>query len=163
MIKYFIGALVLAFSCQTWAIGKAQATVVFYDVYKTFTYKYKRIYVKFIVEDRYNNAAVYHCGKARLCIKTGKDFLRGVKNKHEWAAIVGHELAHYYLGHLNRRHKQSHEIQADKLGVRIANQAGFSGCLVKYFWLRRAYPGDEKAHKGDTHPAPSVRAKSLPC
>lgn len=163
MMRYLIAALLLAFSCQSFAISKSRATVVFYDVYKTFTYKYKKVYVKFIVEEKYNNAAVYHCGKGKVCVRTGKDFLSRVQNKHEWAAIVGHELGHYYLGHLNRRHKQSHELQADRFGVILANKAGFNGCLIKNFWIRRAYPGDIKAHKGDTHPAPSVRAVSLPC
>jgi len=70
-----------------------------------------------------------------------------VRNDDEMAGVIGHELAHqFYLG----------EMQADVLGLKFAQKAGYSYCKAAQF-LKRLKGGD------GIHPEGAVRYKNTGC
>lgn len=59
------------------------------------------------------------------------------------AGIIGHEIAHYILGHLDPRvdvqtsaESIQHEIMADYMGIMLSNAAGYNGCNIQMFFKK---------------------------
>lgn len=77
-----------------------------------------------------------------------------ITNKDELALVIGHELAHYKLGHHNSNHRN--EYAADALGYQYAAKAGYNVCRGKNLF--------KKFRKGasNTHPDPRDRINRLP-
>jgi predicted Zn-dependent protease len=77
-----------------------------------------------------------------------------ITNKDELALVLGHELAHYKLGHHGSNHRN--EYAADALGYQYAAKAGYNVCRGKNIF--------KKFRKGGsaTHPDPRDRIKHLP-
>lgn len=77
-------------------------------------------------------------------------------NKDEFALLVGHEVAHWYLGH--SASNVTNELEADALGASLACQAGYNpqrGASLFRFLTA-----------GTTHPEPEMRrnaVKAVPC
>ena len=70
----------------------------------------------------------------------------------EFALLAGHEIAHYYLGH-NGGSNPSNELAADRLGARLACQAGFDPTAgASLFRYMRA---------GTSHPRPELRRAAV--
>jgi Zn-dependent protease with chaperone function len=88
-----------------------------------------------------------------ITIYTG--MLKFLRNEHELAMVLGHELAHYKLWHTRSSHKN--EYAADKRGALYAQKAGYNKCYGGLFLLRFKY----KPNK--THPPSKDRYKNLGC
>ncbi len=73
-------------------------------------------------------------------------------NTSEMAFAVGHELAHFLLGHPSSTPER--EFAADALGFKLASKAGFNGCSLFDKLVQRAT---------DSHPHPQLRKKRLGC
>jgi len=121
-----------------------------------------KVTVKFEVLPFYNNASVRSCGIRTICIDTGARYISQF-NQAQWAAIMGHELGHYHLRHLWKKHSKALELAADVFGQELAAKAGYDPCQIKKYWIKRSFDGDKHVYKISTHPAPSVRAKNLRC
>lgn len=88
-----------------------------------------------------------------IYITTG--MIKFVKNEHELAVVLGHELAHGKLWH--KKSNYLNEYAADKLGAQYAYKAGYNICIgVKI--LKRF---GRKASK--THPSGISRYDRLRC
>lgn len=74
------------------------------------------------------------------------ELLLVVKNEHELAGVIGHEMAH-------ARHRD--EMKADLLGLRYAQKAGYNRC--KAAQIMKLYGEDEE------HPSGAVRYKNTGC
>ena len=68
-------------------------------------------------------------------------------NRHEFALLAGHEIAHWYLGHT--KSSPEAELAADRLGAALACRAGYD--VAKGAGVYRFL------HKSRTHPAREVR------
>lgn len=86
-----------------------------------------------------------------IVVNTG--MLKAVRNKHELAMVLGHELAHGKLWHLGSSYAK--EFAADKLGVDYMVKAGYNRCVGTK--LLKRFKG------GDTHPSGSERYKRVRC
>ncbi len=102
---------------------------------------------------RYNPSPVVNaqCGVFSISINAG--MLQFVRNDAELALVLGHELAHYKLGH--RGSTPSNEFAADALGAIFSSHAGYGVCtgaqVVKRF--------NDRSSK--THPDSNERYKKL--
>ncbi len=88
-------------------------------------------------------------------ITVNQGLLNAVRDKDEMAMVLGHELAHYELGH-----KQStipNEYAADHQGAIYMHKAGYSICIGAQL-LRRFGSKDSV-----THPAGTKRFHRLGC
>lgn len=103
---------------------------------------YKRL-VKVIKLKRYPRLVIFHdkeidAGTNGSEIYITDSMLKFIRNKHELALILGHELAHAQGSH--------QEIRADVIGARVMEDAGYNRCIgiqhIKH--MQRVY-GDEGA------------------
>lgn len=104
---------------------------------------------------------LYRSGRSINANRIGNEitFNEGVfdkLNEDEFALLSGHEIAHYYLGHVGN--SKSNEIQADLLGAKLACKAGFNanrGASIYRF-----------VHADASHPPASERiaaVRSIEC
>ncbi len=112
----------------------------------------------FVLRDPQINAWISPIG---LVITTG--ILRYVKDKNELAAIIGHEMGHFVLGHLRGELKDDsriHEANCDKFGIYLLLRAGYDPCGAYDLWSRMGHTfGDDIGTV--SHPSPSQRSYSL--
>lgn len=88
-------------------------------------------------------------------ITVNKGMLDFMYNDDQMALVLGHELAHYKLGH--RGSTISNEYAADRLGALFMQRAGYNKCNGAIFFKRLPY-GDSS-----DHPASYKRIKALGC
>lgn len=96
-----------------------------------------------------------NAGARFYLISINKGMLEFVKNEDELAIILGHELAHFNLGHKRSNHEN--EFTADRVGAIYAERAGYDRCrgviVIKRF----------NSEAGDTHPSSRERYNRLRC
>ncbi len=96
-----------------------------------------------------------------LVITTG--IIKFVKNKDQLAAIIGHEMGHYMLGHLRNEltdDSRMHEANCDKIGIELMLRAGYNPCEAREVWLSFDEWGGDPILTS-THPSPAQRAWQL--
>lgn len=112
----------------------------------------------FVIDDPQVNAFMSPVG---LVVTTG--ILHFVKDKDELAAVIGHEMGHFVLGHLRGEltdDSRIHEENCDKFGIYLLMRAGYNPCEAKNLWVRMGHSfGDDILT--DDHPSPSQRAYAL--
>lgn len=93
-------------------------------------------------------------------VKVNTGTLDYVKNRHELAFIIAHEIAHLELEH-TQTPKQSadFEYNADQLAVYYMMKAGYHPCAAAQLWERRAK--DYVRIVAKLHPLPETRAKYM--
>lgn len=84
-----------------------------------------------------------------------KGLLRTVKNDHELALVLGHELAHGKLWHLGSTHEN--EYEADRVGMKYMNKAGYNRCRGAKILLKF------NKEASDSHPAAKDRYNRVRC
>lgn len=82
-----------------------------------------------------------------------KGMLTFVRNNNEMAMILGHELAHYALGHNGSNH--ANEYSADMLGAKYMSASGYNLCSGAMVIFRF----NDEASK--SHPASAERYRRL--
>lgn len=90
-----------------------------------------------------------------MSISINKGMLAFVRNDDELALVLGHELAHFNLGHTSST--PMNELAADSLGAKYEDRAGFNHCKGVMVLYRFHSAGS------DTHPASDYRYKRLQC
>jgi len=92
------------------------------------------------------------------------DFLHGPD---EMAAVLGHELAHVILEHrrqidrVSAKQSRLSELDADRLGVRLAYRAGFRPEAALEFWQRMRKQGRSGPSGLGRHPADRERVETV--
>lgn len=71
-----------------------------------------------------------------IIITTG--MLKFIKNKHELARVLAHELGHHYGNHIWS--SIDNEYNADKLAMLYMTRAGYDRCIGAKLFLRRNSP-----------------------
>jgi len=94
-----------------------------------------------------------HSGFSSITVNSA--MLLFVKNDSEMALVLGHELAHYMLGHMISNY--SNEFAADERGAKYARQSGYNSCKGALVILRLNSPNSP------THPSSSSRYAALGC
>jgi predicted Zn-dependent protease len=89
----------------------------------------------------YNSDVNAHSTWYGLYINTG--MLRNVRNDSEMALVIGHELAHYRLGHLQST--PENEYAADRLGASYMVIAGYNICIGAQV-VKRFHSKGSKTH-----------------
>ena len=84
-----------------------------------------------------------------------KGLISYVRNDHELALVLSHELAHGKLWHRGSSHRN--EYAADKLGMVYMKKAGYNGCLGAKILLRF------NKSASSTHPAAKDRYNKTGC
>jgi hypothetical protein len=83
-----------------------------------------------------------------------------IEDKHQMAAILGHEMAHIVLGHTtSSKHSIVDEYAADLVSVYIVEKAGYNMCSISKLWDRI-----EKQYlllRAESHPSSAARAKYM--
>lgn len=72
-------------------------------------------------------------------------------NSDEFALLAGHEIAHYYLGHMAQ--SLDHELAADRLGAELACRAGYDPSAGVSIFL--------KIEGGRSHPPAQQRRAAV--
>ena len=120
-----------------------------------------------IVDDTQINA--YATGEGKIVITTG--MLDHVENESELASVIGHELAHFTLGHVELisllgekpegifLKSQTMEAMSDLIGSQFAAMAGYGKCGGFTLWSRMANNGNFGTGDG-SHPDSATRAHS---
>lgn len=90
--------------------------------------------------------------------------LEAVKNDDELALVIGHEMSHVTLGHLNMTIKTDDdqsvlESMADKMGAFYMMASGYDICKGREFWKRMRM--DEGDYMNRDHPDMSYRYDQL--
>jgi len=92
------------------------------------------------------------------------DFVRGPD---ELAAVLAHELGHVILNHrarigrVSRGESRVEELEADRLGVRLADRAGYRPEAALEFWQRMRRKGGAGPSGLGRHPADSQRVATV--
>jgi len=113
----------------------------------------------FILEDSTPNAFV--TGSGHIYMTTA--FLELIKTEDEFALVVGHEIAHVMLGHLEGQgntDNRKNEFHSDLIGVYLMQKAGYNPCVGKELWERL----DERWGMNiftTSHPSAAQRARYL--
>ena len=105
------------------------------------------------------NAFVLKSGD--IYLTTG--ILRAMKTEDELAAIIGHEIAHIMLGNTSGtrvRDNRHNEVNADAIGMYIAQKAGYSPCGAAEFWSRQYQSSGSDVYTV-THPSALQRVGYL--
>lgn len=145
MTKYIIVIMLFISTTCNAHISKQQALSV-----------YKRL-VKVIKLKRYPRLVVFHdkeinAGTNGAEIYITDAMLRFIRNKHELALVLGHELAHVQ--------GNSNELQADIKGAGIMESAGYNKCLgIQHIKHMQAVFGDQGGDR--QHPNWSVRYNAV--
>lgn len=105
-----------------------------------------------LIEDSSNDINA-SSGGFRIIVNNG--MLKFLNDDNQMALVLGHELAHYKLGHSHS--SISNEYAADHLGAIFMQRAGYNKCQGAIFFKRLPY--------GDSvdHPASWKRIKALGC
>lgn len=83
-----------------------------------------------------------------------------VKNRHELAFIIAHEIAHLELEHTQTPEQSADfEYNADQLAVYYMMRAGYHPCAIAQLWNRRAE--DYIRIVANSHPLPETRTKYM--
>lgn len=94
----------------------------------------------------------------RIRITTG--MLRFFGHEDELAFVLAHELSHILLGHagaFNGRSPRAVEMEADRLGIRIASKAGFDTEIAAKFPERLARANPRTNSRSGTYGMPAAR------
>ena len=102
-----------------------------------------------------SNSQEVNASSAGLRITVNRGMLGFVKNQDEMALVLGHELAHYKLGHSHST--PSNEYAADSLGAVMENRAGYNSCNGAAVIYRF------HSHDSSTHPDSDSRYSKLKC
>ncbi len=143
------GITILMISGNTYAMSFSQAENIYTKITNANSVP---VHPRFI----YSNSRVVNAssGGFRITINQGMlSFVGGDSN--QMALVIGHELAHYKLGHGSST--PSNEYAADRLGAQYMQHAGYNKCAGAVF-LKRLSGGDSS-----THPASYKRVKALGC
>jgi hypothetical protein len=96
-----------------------------------------------------------------IIVTTG--MLNFCKSKDELAAIIGHEMGHVIMNHVNGARavdQRLDEANSDKFGIYLMLRANYNVCDARKIWLRlREEEGDNTITK--SHPDYSFREWSL--
>ena len=103
----------------------------------------------------FNNDAEVNASSSGLRITVNKGMLEFVRNQDEMALVLGHELAHYRLGHSEST--PANEYAADRFGASMENRAGYNSCLGALV-IYRFHTGTSS-----THPNSYSRYAKLKC
>ena len=99
---------------------------------------------------KYSNSGKVNANSNFFAITLNKGILNFVHNESELAFIIGHELAHYKLGHMGSSY--NNEYAADALGVTYSSNAGYSRCGGASILLRfhdygsKTHPDSDKRY-----------------
>ena len=147
----------------SYPVTESAAKQVFQKVIKATDGRVRSVIFKVVKHNSINAFASKNTqtGERNIIVTTG--LLNFVKNEHELAVIIGHELAHHMLGHLdsmntNTRFNSSayREAMADITGIALTKMSGYDPCIGSTFWTRMR---EEFGHRYETstHPTPSSR------
>lgn len=87
-------------------------------------------------------------------IMVTEKMLEFLQNKHEAAYLLGHEIAHHVLGHtmfFTPMDSVFKELNADRIGLFLAMQAGYDACKAPQIWYRYKQKYGERIRQG-SHP-----------
>lgn len=148
MKKLIIGFTSVLLSFNLYAMSFQQIGQIYDGLVKANGFKVApRLYIDS------NSSVNASSGGMRITVYRGMmDF---VNNNAEMAMVLGHELAHYSLGH--PRSTIPNEYAADARGAQYIQRAGYSKCQGAMV-LYRLHNG-----RSDTHPDSTSRYKRLGC
>ncbi len=106
-----------------------------------------------LIEDMSSEINAYSGG---FRITVNKGMLDFVGSDNQMALVLGHELAHYSLGHNGST--IANEYAADALGARYMQTAGYNKCSGAILFKRMPYQG-----ASSDHPPMPARVRALGC
>lgn len=118
-----------------------------------------------IIEDDYYNAFAGEDSEGKRYVKINRGYLDYVNNNIDGlAAVIGHELAHHSLLHVEyyqyNRDSKNRERAADLLGFRLMTKAGYDRCYGYSHYLIRYLKNiwEDRYVEYWTHPTDFERA-----
>lgn len=146
MKKYLFIFLLLS-PLYSWAVSFSEAEKIYHNI---LAQNGIRIGPKLI----FSNSNEVNASASVLWITVNKGMLN-ITNRNEIALVLGHELAHWKLGHGGSSH--TNEYAADRLGFYYASKAGYNACSgIKVF-------NKFKQSESSTHPHPQKRKQKFNC
>lgn len=165
----YISALILFFGIffqtSAFAVTDAQGTAIFKDLVKQYEKQYGNLPLIALYYDMgtiFPNASISdECPGSQgetICIMIVYSWINEL-TPGQYAAIVGHELGHYYNGDLYGLdlYTQKRETMADTFGINLAQASGYNGCEVDKIWKKFAGSDHRMENKASTHPTPWSR------
>ena len=118
-------------------VSPQKALEVFKKIKIASGYELSNVKIEIIRDDRLSAFVYKLVGPPVMVITTG--LLEDLKSESELAAIMGHEMSHYLLGHLDGvtlSLPSLNEMNADRMGIFLMLKAGYDVCHANRFWKR---------------------------
>lgn len=146
-MRFYISILLLIASSSSWcSVTYQQARKVFAKVSNATGYHLILGYDSGLNSNAWAQDGV---------VVINQGMLNDVKNEAEVATVLGHEIAHYVRGDYRGNNSTLAELEADRIGVKYCQKAGYGNCYSWFYTAIKKYG----SLSDSVHPTWAIRLK----